>query len=98
MLHRSAANLLRALDLLDRTLTLLESCISGSGKSPSQQVEELSAAAKKLLSSKRHGIIEGFTPQALALAQQLWKTRSALCGPVSDTLEALAIVLAKLSK
>ncbi len=88
----------RTLDLLDRTLTLLESCTSGSGKAPSRQAEEEISAAKKLLSSKRPGIDEGFTPQALALAQQLWKTRSALCGPVPDTQEPLAIVLAKLSK
>ena len=88
----------RARDLLDRTLALLEGCASGSGKPQFGQAEELSNAAKKLLASKRGGIIEGFTPQAQALAQQLWKTRSSLCGPIPDTQEPLAIVLAKMSK
>jgi len=89
----------RALDLLNRTLTLLESCTSGSGKPQSGQAEELSNSAKKLLSSQRPGINKGFTPQALALADQLWKTKSAICGPlVPDTQEPVAIVLAKLSR
>ena len=88
----------RARDLLDRTLTLMESCTFGSGNPQSGQAEELSNAAKKLLSSQHPGISEGFTPQALALAEQLWKTRSAICGPVPDTQKPVAIVLAKLSR
>ena len=88
----------RARDLLERTLGLLDSCTSGSGKPQSGQAEELSSDARKILSSERRGIIEGFTPQALTLAQKLWKTSSAICGPLPDTQEPLAIVLAKLSK
>jgi tetratricopeptide (TPR) repeat protein len=86
----------RSVLLLKRTQDLLSGC---AGSAPRPKIADLIGKADKALKSRIRPSGEGDALDAnIDLSLELWKARGRKCGPVNDSDQPLALVLAEMSR
>jgi tetratricopeptide (TPR) repeat protein len=88
----------RVRQVVSRILQGLEQCAASCGGSPPDETLALGKAAHTLLDARMSRHVEGATPQALTLAQELWKSWNGLCSAAAHADEPLSIIIGKVSK